>query len=375
MKGKKLGFIVNPIAGIGGRVGLKGSDGKEILRKALELGAKVESPGRSIEALKRIVSIKDDIEVITYPYEMGEEEARQSGFNPTVIGKIKSGHTKPENTEAAAKEMLENGVDLLLFAGGDGTARNIYKAIGNRLPALGIPAGVKIHSAVYATSPQAAGELTLKYLKESIRSIRLQEAEVMDIDEQAFREDRLSAKLYGYLTVPYERRFVQSAKSGTVSNEEADTLAIAHAVTNGMNDDCIYVIGSGTTTRKIMETLGLENTLLGVDAVYRRKLVGKDLNEQQLLELIEDKKACIVVTVIGGQGYIFGRGNQQISSRVIDKVGRGNLIVIATKNKILSLNGKPLRVDTGDTSVDKALKGYIKVVTGFREAVMMPVEY
>jgi len=370
---RKLGLIVNPIAGMGGRVGLKGSDGYKILRRARQLGAEPESPGRAATALKRISRIKDSIELITYPYEMGEDEAKECGFSPTVLGSVTKGNTTSGDTENAAQEMLKLGVALLLFAGGDGTARDIYRVIGSKIPVLGIPAGVKIHSAVYASTPQNAGDLAAMYLGGESSGIRLREAEVMDIDEQAFRENRLSAKLYGYLKVPYERRLVQSAKAGSVSGEETAMDAISCDVINNMKDDYLYIIGAGTTTRGIMEKLGLKNTLLGIDAAYKGNLVGSDLNEAQLLKLIEGKKAKIVATVIGGQGFIFGRGNQQISAQVIKKVGRENIIVVATKNKILSLGGNPLLVDTGDDEVNKMLTGYSKVVTGLNERVMVRV--
>jgi predicted polyphosphate/ATP-dependent NAD kinase len=370
---KKLGLIVNPIAGMGGKVGLKGSDGQEILNKARELGAKPESPRRAIETLKKITCVKDNIELITYPYEMGEDETRECGFNPVVIGSIKRGNTTSQDTENAAREMLRLKVDLILFVGGDGTARNIYNAIGDSIPALGVPAGVKMHSAVYATSPQNAGNLVVIYLKENPSAIRLREAEVMDIDEQAFRENRLSAKLYGYLKVPYERSLVQSPKVGSASGEEAAVDAIVSFVISNMQYDYLYIIGSGTTTKAIMKKLGLKYTLLGIDAVYQKKLVGLDLNEEQLLKLIEGKKAKIVVTVIGGQGYIFGRGNQQISAKVIKKIGKENIIVIATTNKILTLQGNPLLVDTGDDEVNKMLTGYTKVITGLNEIVVLKV--
>lgn len=287
---QKLGFIVNPVAGMGGKVGLKGSDGYEIFKKAKELGAEPESPTRAVEALERIIRIRDNIELVTYPYEMGEDEAKECEFSPTVIGSIKRGDTTSCDTKNAAKEMLKLEVALLLFAGGDGTARDIYDVIGDRIPVLGIPTGVKIHSAVYATTPQNAGDLAVRYLDRKSSSIRLREAEVMDIDEQAFRENRLSAKLYGYLKVPYKRNLVQSAKAGSVPGEEAIMDAIACDVVNNMQDDYLYIVGSGTTLRGIMEKLGLEKTLLGVDAVHNRNLVGSDLNEAQLLKLIEDKK-------------------------------------------------------------------------------------
>lgn len=371
---KKLGLIVNPVAGMGGRVGLKGSDGQEILNRARKLGAQPEAPRRTVDALRRIVHVRGDIELITYPYDMGENETRECGLSPIVIGEIKRGETSDKDTKNAAREMLRLKVDLLLFAGGDGTARDICNVIGYKIPVLGIPAGVKIHSAVFATSPQNAGELAVMYLDNKSSDTRLREAEVMDIDEQSFREDRLSARLYGYLKIPYKKGVVQCAKAGSCAGEHASIKAIACDIINNMEEDCLYIIGTGTTTRAIMEELGLRNTLLGIDAVYNRELSGSDLNELQLLNIIEGKKAKIVVGVIGGQGYIFGRGNQQISSKVIKKVGKKNIIIIATMDKILSLRGDPLLVDTGDAEVDRMLTGYVQVISGLGERIILKIE-
>jgi predicted polyphosphate/ATP-dependent NAD kinase len=371
---KKLGLIVNPIAGMGGRVGLKGSDGEEILKRARELGAEPESPRRAVDALKSLIRSKENIELITYPYEMGEDEARDCGFSPIVTGSIKRGETTSRDTINAAKELLGREVDLLLFAGGDGTARDIFNVIGDKIPALGIPSGVKIHSAVFATSPRNAGELAVIYLGNESSAIPLLEAEVMDIDEQSYRENRLSARLYGYLKIPYKKRMMQSAKAGGCAGEQEFIDAIAYDVITNMEDECLYIIGTGTTTRAIMEKLGLRNTLLGVDVVYNKKLIGLDLNESQLLEMIEGKKAKIVVGVIGRQGYLFGRGNQQISAEVIKKVGKENIIVIATMEKILTLRGNPLLVDTGDAEIDGMLIGYLKVISGRGERMVLKVE-
>jgi len=372
MKRKKLGLIVTPIAGIGGRVGLKGSDGPEILKRALELGAVPESPRRAVEALRRLEPARESIEVVTYPDEMGESEARECGFAPTVIGRVRARETTAEDTESAAREMMRFGVALIVFAGGDGTARNIYNAVGDRWPALGIPAGVKIHSAVYATSPANAGELALKYLRQA-GSIPLRDAEVMDIDERAFRENRVSAELYGYLKVPYERNRVQSAKAGSATGDAVAMDEIACDVINKMEDDTLYVIGPGTTTQAIMEKLEFQGTLLGVDVIQGKRSIGSDVNESQLLKFAEDRRARIIVTIIGGQGYIFGRGNQQISARVIKKVGKENIMVVATENKLLTLFGKDLLVDTGDPEIDDMLSGYVRVTTGLHRSIVCKV--
>ncbi len=367
---KRLGLIVNPVAGLGGRVGLKGSDGAEIQQKALELGAVPQSLNRAIQALERIEPA-DDFEIITYPGEMGEDVARTRGFEPVIIGSINPGETTAKDTRNAAREMVRLDVNLLLFAGGDGTARDVYNAVGERLPVLGIPAGVKIHSAVYATNPFSAGDLAKLVLQGRVSAFR--EAEVMDIDEDAFRRGVVSAKLYGYLKVPFQRRFLQGLKSPSKPGEQAAMAAIAADVASNMEDGWLYVIGPGTTTRAITSRLGLDKTLIGVDVVAEGELLAADVNESQLLELLEGHRAKIVVTPIGGQGYIFGRGNQQISPKVITRVGRENIIVVGTIGKIHSLSGRPLLVDTGDREVDEMLGGHVRVVTGYNEQIVYRV--
>ncbi len=368
-----MGLIVNPIAGMGGRVGLKGTDGKEILAKARELGATPVSPTRTIEALKEIVPIADRIELVTCPLEMGEEEALSCGFDPTVIDRITKDETSAADTKNAARAMLNSQVDLLLFAGGDGTARDICASIDQGLPALGIPTGVKIHSATFAVNPRRAGELAVKFLQ---GEAPLREAEVMDIDEQAFRNGRLSAELYGYLKVPYEMELVQSAKSAsfTTPDEAASQDLIAQNVVEKMTDDYYYVLCPGTTVKAVADKLGITKTLLGVDLVHKGSLLASDLNEQQLLRLIDQKKVKIVVSPIGRQGFIFGRGNPQISPAVIRKVGKQNILIIATRSKLSSIGlGRPLLVDTGDEETDKMLSGYTRVVTGYNEEVVLKV--
>ena len=395
----RLGVIVNPVAGVGGRVGLKGSDGPEVLRRALERGAARESLGRARLALERIARLKDEIEVVTWPGEMGEDEARAAGFAPTVLasfdgrrtyvmcelertGEQERPHiacddfvfTTPADTEAAAAALEAAGVDLILFAGGDGTARNIFHAVADRVPVIGIPAGVKIHSAVYATSPAAAGDLVATYLHDRPAGVSLRECEVMDIDEEAFRENRVSAHLYGYMKVPFARGLVQSAKAGGVAGEESVLHDVAMDVIAEMRPGELQILGPGTTTRTVMDRLGLPSTLLGVDAVVDGELAAADATEADLLALLERHAAArIVVTVIGGQGHIFGRGNQQISPAVIRRVGRDHIRVIATQTKLLSLEGRPLLVDTGDPDLDEQLRGFVKVTTGLGERTMYRV--
>lgn len=368
---KTLGLIVNPLAGMGGRVGLKGTDGEEIQRLCREIGARPEAPGRTVEALKQLAPILGQVKILTYPSDMGENEARAAGFSPDVIGTIDPGHTTSLDTCQAAEDLKREGVDLILFAGGDGTARDIFATVQDTVVALGIPAGVKIHSAVYATTPRTAGQLVLRYFQG--RAHQLKEAEVMDIDEEAFRQGRVSAELFGYLKIPYEKDLVQCKKAGRTSSEESNLEMLSHYIYDGMKPGVLYILGSGTTMRAIKNRLAADNTLLGVDVAMDRKIIARDVGERALLDLMDGRPAKIVVTVIGGQGYIFGRGNQQISPQVIRRVGRENILVVATKNKITALTGKPLLVDTGDEEMNAYLAGHIRVIAGYYEQYMFRV--
>jgi predicted polyphosphate/ATP-dependent NAD kinase len=361
-KARQLGLIVNPIAGIGGRVGLKGSDGVEVQRRALALGAVPRAQDRAVQALERI-PLLDGLTVVTCPGEMGADAARARGLEPLIVGTIQPGRTTAEDTRDAAREMLRRGVDLLLFAGGDGTARDVEAAVGTALLVLGIPAGVKIHSAAFARTPQAAGDLAALVLQG--RATRTREAEVLDVDEEAARRGIVSARLYGALKIPQRRELVQSLKVSSAPGESAAMDAIAADVVNGMEADCLYVLGPGTTTRAIARRLGLEKTLVGVDVVRDGELVAADANEARLLQLVAERRARVIVTPIGGQGCILGRGNQQISPRVIRSVGPDNLVVVATPDKIHALRGRPLWVDSGDRRLDRELAGYVRVVTGY----------
>jgi predicted polyphosphate/ATP-dependent NAD kinase len=369
---KHLGLIVNPVAGIGGRVGLKGSDGVEIQQRALSLGAVPQALDRAVQALARLSDVVG-LEITTCPGEMGETVARACGFAPKLVGNVVSGQTTAEDTKAAARQMRDLAVDLLVFAGGDGTARDIYGAIGTNLPVLGIPAGVKIHSAVFANNPISAGELARLYLEGQIDGLR--EAEVMDIDEDAVRQGRVSAQLYGYLRIPFRAGLVQSLKVPSAS--EAESLAsIAQDVVAKMEEGCLYILGPGTTTRAITDEMGLSKTLIGVDVVLDGELLLADASEAQLLASLRQFRNCparIVVTPIGGQGFVFGRGNQQISPAVIRAVGKDRIVVVSSPDKLHSLGQQPLRVDTGDPALDEALSGYVVVVTGYNERAVRKV--
>lgn len=366
----KLGVIVNPIAGMGGKVGLKGTDGPEVLKLARSMGAVPESPKKAMKALSALKEL-NGLKIYTFPGEMGEHELTELGWSPIVLGEKKE-ETSHEDTIEAAERMHESGVDLIIFAGGDGTARNIYSAVGDRLPVIGIPAGVKIHSGVFANHPGSAGEIAFTYLRD--KDIGTKDAEVMDIDEEAFREGVLSARLYGYMKIPNMPDLTQTQKSSGFADESEAIAGIAEKIIEEMKDGVYYIMGSGTTIRPIMEELGLSNTLLGIDIIRNKELIASDVNEKQILEIIGDQPSKIIVTVIGGQGYVFGRGNQQISAEVIKRVGKKNIIVAAPRSKIISLDGRPLLADTGNEEVNECLNGYITVIMDYYTEALQAIK-
>jgi len=369
----KVGLIVNPFAGIGGEAGLKGSDGKKIQKQAIKYGAEPKAPKRAVKSLNKLKNIREKITVITYPDKMGEYSAKKAGFKPKVVGKIDSEFTTPQDTKRAARIMLSHNVDILLFAGGDGTARDIYEEIGTNLIVLGIPSGVKIHSSVFGINPELTGELVNRYLTNKIS--KTVKKEVMDIDEDLFRKGEVKARLYGYLKIPENHSQTQNPKGGNGKTDDKMKTSIAnYFIRNKIKDNCLYIIGPGTTTAVLMENLGFDYSLLGVDVFLKDKLLGKDLSEKELLKIIENNnkyKSEIIITIIGGQGFIFGRGNQQISARVIRKVGVNNINIIATKKKISNLSG-PLLIDIyDDPQLKEELCGYYKVITDYKQETIL----
>ncbi len=356
---------------MGGAVGLKGTDGKAILQQAIALGAKPIAAQRAETFLLEIATAKAHLKLVVGAGEMGENEAKKQGYTCRVIGEAKT-ETAPEDTQTIAKAIVEEGVDLLVYCGGDGTTRDIQKAVDMKLPVLGVPTGVKMHSALFAISPQAAARVAIQFLW---GGLPVREAEVMDIDEEAFRQGHLSAELYGYMLSPFEPHLIQGNKmeSATTENEVENQAAIAVCIIEEMQPDTLYIVGPGTTTRTVADLLDQKKTLLGVDLFLHKQIVARDVNEKQILEKISDKPAKIIVTPIGGQGFIFGRGNQQISSKVIWQVGLDNIVVIATKSKLDRL--KSLRVDTGDLELDCQFKKRgVTVVADYKITQELTVE-
>ena len=365
---RTIGLIVNPVAGMGGSVGLKGTDG-EMHAKALALGAEPVSPARAREFLSHI-SCRDAIRLLVAPGPMGADHADAAGLVYDTVGTLTSEPTG-KDTIAIAREMLDEGVELIAFAGGDGTARDIADAIGLRVPVIAIPAGVKVYSSVFAYNPRAAAEL----LDAFVDGADVSEEEVLDIDEDAFRAGIVNSRHYGFLLVPQAKELLQAGKevSGTTGSTAEAKREIAEAVIEEMAPKTLYLLGPGTTVRAIADELGIEKTLLGVDAVADRQLVGSDLNERAILELLDrHAEAVIVVTPLGGNGFIFGRGNKQFSPKVLRRIGRENIIVIGDRGKLTRLSS--LHVDTGDAELDESLSGYMDVIIGRNHSKMMRVK-
>lgn len=367
----KLGLIINPFAGIGGRVGLKGSDGDFIRQKALAMGALQLAQKKSLITLEHLTDTTQPLMIYTVSGEMGALACQQLSLPYTEIY-LASQPSTSDDTKQAVKALLEQKVDLILFAGGDGTARDIFQVCDEHQMVLGIPAGVKIHSGVYAVSPQAAGLLVRDMLEGKILS--LLSADVMDIDEEAFREGVVKARKYGYLNVPGALEYVQAVKSGSQELEELVLDDIAAEVVEAMEEDTFYVVGSGTTCAAVMQHLGLENTLLGADILFQQSLVKADAVESDFLQLLKQgKKLKFIITVIGGQGHILGRGNHQFSPEVVKLAGWNNFEIIASKTKLKQLDGRPLITDSGDPQLDSQLRGSKRVITGYRDYVIYPV--
>ncbi len=371
----KIGFVVNPFAGIGGAVALKGSDGKDIVALALSRGARPQAETRAETAMGQ-VSLTNDFTIFTAAGSMGENVLRTLNLPYEVLCKqdepAADEQTTAEDTKKVIRLFIKNAVDFIVFAGGDGTARDVLDVLSSEfnssIPVIGIPAGVKIHSAVYAVTPLSAGELIDQVL--SGQPMSLHDARVMDLDEQAFREGKVIAKCYGYLPVPVDDTRMQLIKQGGLNHHEIALQDIAADIVENMEPDVFYLVGSGSTTAEIMNQLLLENTLLGIDIVCNQQLIASDVDEKTIIQTIKNHPAKIIVTVIGGQGHVFGRGNQQLSAKVIEQIGQENIIIVATNEKLRSLSKRPMIADTGDTDLDKQLAGLYPVISGYQQKTL-----
>ncbi|MDD1690095.1 MAG: ATP-NAD kinase family protein [Methanoregula sp.] len=357
---KRIGLIVNPVAGMGGSVGLKGTDGK--VEEARARGAVPRAGDRARMALVPIKKARD-LCFLTCSGDMGESVLAGSGIPHYQVVYTAQGKSSATDTKEAARVLLREGVDLILFCGGDGTARDIFSVVGRDVPLLGIPAGVKMYSGVFAISPAAAAELVTGLEKAVLR-----DSEIMDVDEEAYRAGTLETRLYGIARTPAIRGMVQLSKQVYEQpDEERAKLEIAQFMQEVMLPGTLYILGAGTTTEAIARYLGIRKTLLGVDVVRNSKLVARDVDEKALLRLTEgEKDTRVIISPIGAQGFILGRGNQQISAAVVRRAGVAHVIVVATPHKLQET--PELLVDTGDPSLDREFGESIQVICGYRLA-------
>lgn len=378
-----IGFILNPIAGMGGRVGLKGTDG--VYSEAVKRGATPVSSKKAFIAINSLVKEQNidinDVTWATCSEDMGKKVLLNAGIKPNQIRVIYTpssstvGDTSIDDTTEACKRFLDEKIDLLVFCGGDGTARDIVSIVKKVVPILGIPSGVKMHSGVFAVTAHAAGEMIARFIKGELST---GDAEIMDLDENLYRKGSWKVRLYDTAQGIIEPTYVQVGKA---SFAQIDDTEVKDDITEHIseelqhNQDTLYLFGSGGTIDYIAQSLSIENTILGIDAVYQNKTLLKDGNERDLLSLISKyDKVKVILSPIGAQGFIFGRGNLQLSPKVIKRIGLDNIIVVSTPSK---LKATPvLRVDTGDITLDKAFVDYemMLVVIGYRTSRVVHIE-
>ena len=350
----RIGLVVNPIAGMGGRVGLKGTDGK--VDEARQRGAAPRAPDRAGRMLDRLSELAPDTELLTADEPMGASLARDAGFEPTVVYTPDGTETTVDDTATSVAAFITEAVDLVVFVGGDGTAADVAEALSEtEIPMLGVPAGVKVYSSVFAVSPEDAADIVVGFE-------RTERREVMDIDEDDYREGEVNPELRAVAHVPVTDE-LQSSKQlggGTVDS-------LADGIADGVDPTRTYVLGPGSTVGTIKSALGFEGSPIGVDVWRDGEVLALDASEADILDVLGEDNV-IVVSPIGGQGFVFGRGNPQLSP---DVIGRCEVEIVASRSKLDGLS--VLRVDTDDPDLDEELRGWRKVRVGRFERRMMKV--
>lgn len=356
----RLAVVVNPDAGLGGRLGFKGSDGRAAEARAA--GAEDRAGPRMRLCLEHLSDLaRTPIEIIAWDGRMGGD---------WIPGDYTSTGQTPETTDAdsTAKFISVHDPDLFLYAGGDGTTRDIVNALGDReVPIVGVPGGVKMHSGCFATTPKAAAEVVWSFITGDLMVAR---TEVMDLDEEVYRQGEWKVRMYGEAFTPASPRWMQGAKEQVQRESESETLEAMSMHIDSLveqNPDLMIVWGSGGTLRQMCKESGYDGTLLGIDIQHDGKMYN-DLNEQGLLDIISqhDGEKMLLLSPMGGQGFLIGRGNLQLSPKVLRLIGIENILGIATPAKLLGLN--EVRIDTGDVDLDQEIRDrkYLKMLQGYR---------
>lgn len=375
-----VGFVINPIAGMGGRVGLKGTDG--VADEAARRGARPSAHLRATETLAELCRHLDSdrsrvhIRWLTCGGAMGADCLRSAGFEDIEVLREIGTVTTVTDTVAAAQDFIDRNVEIVLFAGGDGTARDVSSVTGSETPILGIPSGVKMHSGTFGVTPAATAEILVGFLEGELETVA---ADILDVDEEAYRRGEWAVRLWGSAETPREPSLTQVGKALVAEGWDRDAKSdIAEHVFERMaaSPETLYLLGPGSTVEAVGQRLGLETTLLGIDAVANGEVIDRDLDERRILDLLSRYPRCrLVVSPIGAQGFVLGRGNQQLSPAVLRRIGRGNIMVVATPAKVALT--PVLRLDTGDASLDRELAGpgYLPVVVGYRRRRLVRVQH
>lgn len=371
----RMGLVVNPLAGIGGPAAHKGSDDAVIRAQAREGQLPLTAAQRGRVFLENLrVPADCDLVIITVAGAMGAHLLR-SANRAELIAYQPAAETSGADTQQVVRELVERRLDLLVFVGGDGTARDVCRALPPLQPALGVPAGVKMHSGVYAINPVAAAEWVSSLLAGEL--VNLSPREVRDIDEEAFRRGVVRSHFFGEMLTPVVGHFVQHVKQGGLEVEELVLLDIAEHLRADFTEDTLVIMGPGSTTWTIQKNWGLDGTLLGVDLLRGGVLLARDVDANTLEHYLAQHvgPVVLIVTVIGGQGHIIGRGNQQLTPDILRRIGRDHLRIVATKTKLKTLAGRPLVMDSGDPDLDRSWQGYIPVITGYQDTVLYPLGF
>ena len=375
----RLGLLVNPDAGLGGRLGLKGSDGQaEIARSK---GAQDRSGPRMRAMLDHLITISkenlDGIQWYVSKGRMGTDWISPAISSLEVIHSSSSS-TDANDTSQLVGSMIGSDIDLLVYAGGDGTTRDVVAALSEygrpELPIIGVPTGVKMHSGCFASSPKAAAEVLSAWLE---GDLLLSSTEVLDLDEDLYRQGKWVVKLYAEAITPASPRWMQGSKMRVeASGEEEIIQGLADHVRETLIDDRMMIVwGSGGTLRTIGGILGFELNTLGIDITVGGKIIGSDLNENEILSALKEHRGDVMLLLspMGGQGFLIGRGNLQLSPDVLRIIGVNRVLGIVTPAKMLTL--RSLRIETGDSEMDKRFsdKKYLKVLQGYRTTRVLKV--